>query len=103
MINNEQLCSNGSIYHVILVVSSIPNFMRRKALRDTWTQNDYLQSQPSRAIFVLGNTYNKDQQILLQEEDKLYHDIVQVNFRDTYHNVTFKVLVGIKWIISFCS
>ncbi len=104
MINNPELClGDDDIHHVILVVSAPSHIASRDALRKTWTQNNLLQRFPSRTIFVFGNTYNDDTQRQLEKESRHYKDIIQANFEESYHNLTLKVLVGIKWVMTYCS
>ena len=42
-------------------------------------------------IFLVGQTDNNDQQILLQEESKLFGDILQCDVQDNYFNLPKKV------------
>jgi hypothetical protein len=41
-------------------------------------------------------------QAALEFEAEQYHDIVQEDFQDTYHNLTYKGIAGLKWISYFC-
>ena len=40
---------------------------------------------------------------MLKAENKLYSDIVQQNFHDTYYNNTLKAIMGLQWIDKYCS
>ncbi|XP_009955401.1 PREDICTED: beta-1,3-galactosyltransferase 2-like [Leptosomus discolor] len=40
---------------------------------------------------------------VLLRESKQYHDTIQRDFLDTYHNLTLKTLTGMKWVTSYCS
>lgn len=101
IINNPHVCV-GRVHHMIIVVSAPSHTEKRKALRKTWAQINLLDNYPSRTIFVFGNTYQEDIQEELVQESKVYHDIIQADFEESYHNITMKVLVGIKWVLTFC-
>lgn len=39
----------------------------------------------------------------IAEESKLYNDIIQERFQDTYNNLTLKSCMLLKWVTSNCS
>jgi hypothetical protein len=50
-----------------------------------------------RIIFMLGDS--KDQvRSQVKYEYNLYGDLVQENFLDSYHNLTYKGIMSLKWI-----
>jgi len=38
----------------------------------------------------------------IEEENGHYNDILQEDFEDTYHNLTLKTVMGLKWMSIFC-
>ena len=46
-------------------------------------------------------TYMEDQHII-EEEHKLYGDIVQGSFIENYKNLTLKGIMGLKWVSQHC-
>ena len=56
-----------------------------------------------RVLFVIGNSLNKTVNKQLKEEFKIYGDIIQENFADTYKNLTLKTITSIKWASVYCS
>ena len=38
----------------------------------------------------------------LKDENKLYNDIIQQNFHDTYYNNTLKAIMSLQWIDKYC-
>lgn len=52
---------------------------------------------------MVGNTYNQAVQTALQHESHTHNDIIHADFVESYHNLTIKVLVGIKWVLTYCS
>ena len=54
-------------------------------------------------VFLLGMTSNQKDQDHLDLENKKHGDLVQGSFMDTYHNLTYKNLMGKLWISKFCN
>ncbi len=103
MINNPHLCMGvDRLYFIILIVSAADHFGQLAALRRTWPQQDLMAQYPFQTVYLIGNTYNEDVQRRLIEENANNHDIVQSDFKDSYHNLTLKVLTGLKWVIQYC-
>ncbi len=106
MINNEEVCSGvHNLYYLILVLvaPTQDGYHRRQAIRKTWGQKDFLRTHPSRTVFLLGNIYNTDKQDELEKEHEIYKDIIQADFKDSYHNLTMKLLMGVKWSLQYCN
>lgn len=47
---------------------------------------------------MLGAVNNESLQNAINEESERYHDLVQGNFVDSYRNLTYKHVMGLKWI-----
>ncbi len=104
IINNPVLCSDrGPLYQVILVVTAPTHFLIRQMLRQTWAQNNLLKDYPSQTVFLIGNSHCNETQSALLKENETYGDIIQTDFKDSYHNITLKVLMGIKWVMRYCN
>lgn len=65
----------------------------RSAIRDTWGRGD------PRALvyFALGAVKTGEKQQQIESEDAKYHDIIQGNFIDAYHNLSYKHSMVLKW------
>jgi len=115
-LNNHQLCqlspnsntSNG-IYFVILVHSAPDHFVERQAIRTSWGSVKSFRNWSIRLVFLLGQltksheeTSNSAVQEGILSESDLYGDIVRGNFADTYRNLTYKHLMGYKWVLRHC-
>lgn len=113
-LNNFQLCepsstnSSNGIYFVILVHSAPNHFIERQAIRTTWGSVKSFRNWSFRLIFLMGEAHNPHEmsnsdvrEEILNESD-LYGDIVTGNFEDTYRNLTYKHLMGYKWVLSHC-
>ena len=50
-----------------------------------------------------GATSVAGRQKQLEEESSKYGDIIQGDFLDTYHNLSYKAIMGNLWVAEFCS
>ena len=51
---------------------------------------------------MLGCPEDGQKQEKLQEENKKHRDMVQGDFLDTYHNLSYKAIMGNLWVSEFC-
>ncbi|KAJ8919104.1 hypothetical protein NQ315_012089 [Exocentrus adspersus] len=81
----------------LLAQMQMTKFASRKG--ETWGQYD----EDIKVLFLMGleedNTVRTEK---LEEEIKHYGDIVQGNFLDTYHNLTYKHVMGLKYVVYHC-
>ena len=92
---------------VILVKSALENFDRRAAIRDTWGFERRFSDVPVRTVFLLGSSADNDDgggelAAKVEEEHRLYGDLVQGDFRDAYFNNTLKSMMGLRWATELC-
>ncbi|XP_048246136.1 beta-1,3-galactosyltransferase 5-like [Haliotis rufescens] len=99
-------CNSDQPFLIVLVLSMTKNWKLRKAVRETWGSVNRTNTwagkplrKPVRVIFVIGMSKNDD--ALLHESD-VYGDIVHVSVQESYFNLTYKVLMGIRWVYQFC-
>jgi hypothetical protein len=93
---------NGLVQHqphslLILVKSDIANIAQRLAIRATWGN---INIPEIRVIFTLGTSV--DVQGFIIKEAKLYDDILQGDFPDTYANNIYKTVMTYQWIVDKC-
>lgn len=98
---NPQPCRNYKTGLLLMViVSSNPNNdENRKIIRNTWGRN--LDS--TKVVFLIGESDNASVSSLVQRESIKYGDIVQGNFVDVYRNMTYKHVMGLKWVAHHCA
>nr|XP_018910333.1 PREDICTED: beta-1,3-galactosyltransferase 1-like isoform X1 [Bemisia tabaci] len=93
-------CSS-SLLLVVVVHSSPKNEERRMAVRHTWgSAND-----PSvKVVFLLGKLRNESTEFQerISKEQESFDDIIQENFIDTYHNLTIKSVLMLRWFVQNC-
>ena len=52
---------------------------------------------------MMGTSSDEKDQEIVDEEHKLYGDIVQGSFLESYKNLTLKAIMGLKWVSQYCS
>ncbi|KAK2152321.1 hypothetical protein LSH36_333g00014 [Paralvinella palmiformis] len=102
IINTQAVCRDNDIFLIVYVHTAPDHYKRRMVIRQTWGRSNYYHLKV-RVVFIMGYTYNKNetQQALLFEAEQ-YHDLVQEDFADTYKNLTYKGIAGLKWISNYC-
>lgn len=95
---------NTSLVDALIVVSSASgNRAQRQVIRDTWGKASKNNTAQVRVVFVLGRSYRADINRNVQRETKEFSDIVQGNFMDSYDNLTFNTITGVKYAVEMCS
>ena len=87
---------------LLYVVSKNTNFQRRLFLRSTWARRQNLNGLQFATVFILGKPTSPRIQSLIEQEIKLYGDIVQVDFIDSYDNLTLKGIASVQWMVKHC-
>ena len=53
--------------------------------------------------FILGRTEDASIQRRIEEENKTYKDIIQIDMEDTYRNLPIKITGLLNWMRRFCA
>ncbi|XP_066476703.1 UDP-GlcNAc:betaGal beta-1,3-N-acetylglucosaminyltransferase 7 isoform X2 [Tiliqua scincoides] len=105
LINHPEKCS-GDIYLLIVVKSIITQHDRREAIRRTWGQEKEVGGKKIRTLFLLGVASKEEEranyQKLLDYENRIYGDILQWDFLDSFFNLTLKEVHFLKWFNIYC-
>ncbi|XP_072101151.1 UDP-GlcNAc:betaGal beta-1,3-N-acetylglucosaminyltransferase 7, like [Mobula birostris] len=105
LLNHPEKCAEPTDL-LIVVKSVIEQHDRRAAVRETWGRERSIGGRNIRTLFLLGTPSDgKDQhnlQKLLEYEDRLYGDILQWDFMDTFFNLTLKEVNFLKWFDIYC-
>ncbi|XP_051989732.1 lactosylceramide 1,3-N-acetyl-beta-D-glucosaminyltransferase B-like [Xyrauchen texanus] len=109
IINQEKKCGTRDILLLLFVKSSSENFERRQAIRSTWGNEVYIERTVGvtvKVLFALGLHPEPQQRTKLQQqlffEDQTYHDLIQQDFIDSFHNLTIKLLLQLGWKDTYC-
>jgi len=92
---------------VIYVHTAPAHHSRRQAVRSTWgnVTRWSCRSAPVTLRFVLGRPANDSdhQQRALVDEQAKHGDLVQLDFVDSYRNMTVKAAGALQWLMEFCA
>lgn len=105
---NSPVCSkyNEGILLIIIVSSNPKNCENRDLIRKTWGQQTkyakllFLMGVPPDSVTLEDNVTTLAVQI--HKESVQYQDIVQGTFLDAYRNMTYKHMMGLKWVAHHC-
>lgn len=108
VINND-VCESDDVYAVVIIHTHPAN----REVRDIWRKNvpdEDLRDLAMRRVFLLARAewddqelYSKTPQWRITQESAEFHDIVQGNFKEHYHNLTYKHVMGLQWVTKYCS
>lgn len=94
---NSKICHNNE-FLVALVCISVDSFEQREIIRKSWANSEFFK-----IVFLVGSSLNISVNRLVQEENKVFMDIIQQDFVDSYSNLTLKTIMGLKWVSQYCS
>ena len=104
--NNKSICSGlgeDELIMVIFVYTCPQDSILRQHVRNTWGNKTVLENYlKTIVLFPLGLSDNKIVNQNIRSEGKLHGDILQGNFVDTYHNLSYKGVMTIKWTARYC-
>ncbi|KAG2458864.1 UDP-GlcNAc:betaGal beta-1,3-N-acetylglucosaminyltransferase 7, like [Polypterus senegalus] len=105
LINHPEKCK-GDIHLLMVIKSVIEHHDRREAVRQTWGKERNIGDKKIKTLFLLGtpslDNDAKNLQKLIEFEDRLYGDILQWDFLDTFFNLTLKEVNFLKWFHIYC-
>ena len=106
IINQETRCrtwNSGKVDLLIFIFSAPLNFIVRDVIRNTWGKVCHDPLQSTTCLFVIGLSRNTTTNRQIQIENALYSDILQIGFKDSYSNLTYKTISSLKWANSNCN
>ncbi|XP_041347338.1 beta-1,3-galactosyltransferase 1-like [Gigantopelta aegis] len=102
LLNPETFCNKKDIFIITYVHSAPDHFEKRDAIRQTWGSRKYYLNKRVEVVFILGQVADIGVMTSVREESDLHGDIVQEDFVDSYRNLTYKAVAGLKWVSTFC-
>ncbi|XP_069134834.1 beta-1,3-galactosyltransferase brn-like [Argopecten irradians] len=88
------------VFLIYLIKSTPTNYARRNAIRKSWA-NEY-KFPNIRLVFLMGIPERSTLNDMVVTESKEFGDILQLDFIDTYYNLTLKAIGGIRWTAKNC-
>ncbi|KAK6167996.1 hypothetical protein SNE40_021908 [Patella caerulea] len=102
LLNNANVCPDN--LDIIVVVHTAPDhFIRRQNIRTTYGSSTLFLPVNIRTVFLIGRVKTVEKTVNIMKEHLAYGDIIQGNFIDAYHNLTYKAVMGLHWVSHYCS
>ncbi|XP_076314994.1 beta-1,3-galactosyltransferase 5-like [Tachypleus tridentatus] len=102
LLNNKQCDTSSDIFMLVFIHSAPEHYHNRQTIRQTWGLETNLGNDSFRVVFLVGEVQKQSVQLILEEENKVNRDIIQGNFIDSYRNLSYKYVMGLKWVTYFC-
>ncbi|XP_042873870.1 beta-1,3-galactosyltransferase 5-like [Penaeus japonicus] len=103
LIEEPDICNNFSDIKIVSYVhSAVKKTENRQLIRDTWGSMKYYQQIYLRIVFVFGAAASQEEQDIINEESEKHHDIIQLDFVDSYKNLSYKGVSALQWITEHC-
>lgn len=97
ILNQPAACRARSPFLLLLVPVGPQEAAARETIRKTWGA----PSQDTLTLFYMGQTEIGDVSSI-QDESRKHGDIIQMDFRDSYHNLTIKTVMMMNWVATHC-
>lgn len=103
VINEPNLCSTTTNLYIINLVGVGPwGEHDRNRIRKLWGNTRWYNMTGFKTVFVLGVSSSSEQMERVHLESERHRDIIQFEFKDSYHNLTLKTLCGMHWVRNYC-
>lgn len=111
LISGKNICKRNPPYLLIMVPSVHTHIDTRNVIRQTWGRAADPGLWPKygklkrtvKLVFLFGTPKTILGNSIVKEESKIYGDVVQADFVDSYFNLTYKSIMGLRWVAEFCS
>ncbi len=100
---DTNFCRDKDVFLVIYVHTAPENYERRALVRETWGTTAQYAPDVVRIFFMMGLPMNATDQEQVEKESRIHGDIVQEDFIDTYHNISYKAVGALNWVSRHCS
>ena len=101
---NPDICRSSKHLKWILYIHSAPtNRERRATVRDTWGNKYLFENRRATIVFLVGIPRQTYERKIIDDEYDRYGDIVQGDFIEDYRNLTYKAILALQFISSYCS
>ncbi|XP_047490635.1 beta-1,3-galactosyltransferase 1-like [Penaeus chinensis] len=103
LIEEPNICKDFPDVKIVSYVhSAAKKTENRQLIRDTWGSMEYYKQIHLRIFFVFGAAASQEEQDIIDEESEKFHDIVQLDFVDSYKNLSYKGVSALQWITEHC-
>lgn len=105
LLSSNRCQDTDDLFLVVFVHSAPKHFHKRRAVRETWGNATFLKAVTGETMalaFMIGSVDDTRTRDAIIQESALHGDIVMGNFFDSYRNLTYKHVMGLKWVTYFC-
>lgn len=106
MPSDDQECSpvaKEKLLVVALCFVGADRFDRRQLIRNTWAATTNQDTYNFKTVFIIGRTEHEALNQRIKNESVVHNDILQLDYIDTYHTLTNKLIGSLKWANVHCS
>lgn len=97
--NQPTVCKDQTPFLVLMVPVAPAEGEAREVVRKTWGAS----GEDCLTLFFVGVSNGGHHQRLLEKEDREHADIIQMDFQDSYKNLTIKTMMMMSWLSVYCS
>lgn len=104
LLNQPDLCLNRKPFLALMIPVTLQDSESRTAIRKTWGQENLVPHVDIVRVFFVGEPKEHNPKLVenLRKESAKYKDIVQMDFLDSYHNLTIKTMMIMNWVANHC-
>ena len=98
-------CSDQTSTDILIFVHTrASSIARRRLIRKTWASVRHHDGMHVRTVFVIGRDVKRPQtQAQIEADAREHGDVIQLDFVDSYRNLTLKHMSGLRWALQQCS
>ncbi|XP_076854361.1 beta-1,3-galactosyltransferase 2 [Brachyhypopomus gauderio] len=101
--NQPGLCEGKNPFLVLMIPVTQEDSETRAAVRSTWGQENLIPGVNIVRLFFIGEPREPSARRDLRKENRTYGDIIQMDFLDTYQNLTVKTMMMMNWLATYCT
>ncbi|XP_050403603.1 lactosylceramide 1,3-N-acetyl-beta-D-glucosaminyltransferase A [Patella vulgata] len=109
LLDGGDICLKSKPFIIFLIHSTAKNDEARKDIRNTWASSirqgywykGFSLDKNVTYVFILGNS-TRNVTTAVANENRLYGDIVQASFEESYKNTIYKSYMGFRWVRKYC-
>ncbi|XP_064111723.1 beta-1,3-galactosyltransferase 5-like isoform X3 [Macrobrachium nipponense] len=103
-ISEPDFCSRHPDLQIIAYVhSSVNETEKRRVTRETWARASEFDSRVrAGVVFMVGSAKTPSEAAIVMEESRVHRDIVQGEYDDSYHTLSYKALASLRWVSVYC-
>ncbi|XP_078000084.1 uncharacterized protein LOC144452801 [Glandiceps talaboti] len=111
LIPNSHICNDtvDELELLLVIISKPDNIELRHSIRETWAmahQRQYVKDKSDKDVmkhvFVIAKPQAHGLYESLITESRDHHDVILLDFDDSYKTLVFKTIMALKWVSLFC-